>query len=62
MTAIKMLGAVCVVIGALNATVLWATISHNDCIDAAGVLSIYCNAGLGIRHSAAILLWPLFWL
>ena len=62
MTAIKMLGAAYILIGALNAIILWATVSHNDCINASGVLGIYCNASLGVMHAVAVLLWPFFWL
>ena len=62
MTAIKVIGAVYVVMGFVSALIIWATVSRNDCIDATGVLGIYCNTGIGISHAVSILLWPFFWL
>jgi hypothetical protein len=41
---------------------IWATVSRNDCAEAAGVLAFYCNTGIGISHAVSVALWPFFWL
>ena len=62
MIYIRLLTGVYIAIGFLHSIAFSFLISRNDCINATGLVNVFCNTGVGISHAAIVLLWPWYWL
>src|SRR5690606_25309946 len=58
---LQVLSFIYIGIGALNSLFVSATVGINKCAVATGVVSLYCNTGVGFSHFISTILWPLFW-
>jgi hypothetical protein len=54
-------GYVYVIIGALHSVFFSLFISRSDCINPKGLVSVFCNTGMGISHLVVTLAWPFYW-
>jgi len=50
-----------IIIGALHSAFFSIFISRSDCINPKGLVSAFCNTGMGISHFVVMLGWPLYW-
>jgi hypothetical protein len=55
------IASVYVIIGALHSILFSLFISRSDCINPKGLVSVFCNTGMGISHLVVTLGWPFYW-
>lgn len=58
---LAVIGTAYVIVGALHSIFFSLFISRSDCINPKGLVSVFCNTGMGISHFVVTLGWPLYW-
>lgn len=58
---LAVIATVYVIIGVLHSIFFSLFISRSDCINPKGLVSVFCNTGMGISHFVVTLGWPLYW-
>jgi len=61
-TILAAIATVYVIIGALHSVFFSFFISRSDCISPRGLVSVFCNTGMGLSHLVVTLGWPFYWL
>lgn len=55
---LQAVGGIYIIVGFLHSLYFDFFMSRSDCLTAEGILSIYCNTGVGISHAVVVLGWP----
>lgn len=58
---LALVAAVYVIVGAAHSIFFSFFISRTDCVNSKGLVSVFCNTGIGVSHFVVTLGWPLYW-